>query len=89
MSVLSDLQNYIRRDEKEKYILAKLVKSSQKNIAEINKNIEDLNKTAQNKTSEEIQSEVQKIDNQILAEQKNDEGLELHYKKDYQGAISK
>ncbi len=85
----SDLQNYIQRDYKEKSTLAEQAKSSQKNISEINKNIADLNNTAKNKTSEEIQSEVQKIDSKILAEQKFNEGNELYYQKNYQGAISK
>ncbi len=92
----SDLQNYIRRDEQEKATLAEQAKSSQKNIAEINKNIEALNKTFKNKTSEEIQSEIQKIDNKILRRQRIDEankladkGWKLWEKKDYEGAILK
>lgn len=85
----SDLKNYVLRTENEKSYLTEQVKNSKKNIEEINKNIEDLNKNAKNKTSEEIKSEVQKIDNKIFAEQKNFEGLEFAYQKNYQSAAEK
>jgi len=85
----SDLQNYIRRDEKEKITIVQQNNDSQKNVEKIGNDFENLRKTAENKNSEQIQSEVQKINNEVLVQQKNDEGVELYYKKDYQGAISK
>ena len=78
-----ELSRYIKRDQKEKSTLIEQVKSSQKNIAEINQNIADLNKNPEKATA----TEIEKIDNKILAEQKNDEGWRAWDNKNFEQAL--
>lgn len=85
----SDLQNYIRRDEKEKFTIVQQNNESKKNVEKIGNDFDNLRNTAENKNAEQIKAEVEKIDNKVLAQQKFDEAGELYYKKDYQNAISK
>lgn len=78
-----ELSKYIKRDEKEKSTLIEQNKSSQKNIADINKQVEELKNNSQKATA----TEVQKIDNKILAQQKLDEANRLYYLKKYNQAV--
>ena len=80
-----ELSRYIQRDYQEKYNLIEQNKSSQKNIAKINKQVADLKNNSQKVTA----TEIEKINNEILSEQKLREGNLLDDQKNYQGAISK
>jgi len=85
----NELAKYVRRNEQERNNLIQQSKSSQENITKISNDFENFNKTAGNKTQAQVNSEVQKINNELLAQQKLDEGNELYYQQNYQGAISK
>ena len=84
----SDLQNYARRDEKEKLALAEQEKYLQKNIDEVNKNIEDLSKNT--KILEEqklLEMYVDQIDSNIKANQKIADSNKFYYEKKYKDFV--
>ena len=85
----SDLSAYVERDAKEKSILIHQDKNSQQNIADISKTFDDLRNNAGEKNSEQIKSEINKIDNRVLAEQKFDEGNALFDKYHFKEAVEK
>ena len=85
------IKQYLERGEEERIIIASQIEQSQKDIAGSLEKIERLNEAYNKAQSEEekekIRSEFAEADRHLLAEQKNSEGFELLYKKDYQGAI--
>ena len=83
----SDLQNYIRRDEKEKITIVQQNNDLQKNAEKISNDFENLRNTSENKTSEQIKNEIQKIDDDVLAQQKIDEGLQAWENKNFEKAL--
>lgn len=83
------LADYIDREEEDKYNFIQQNKYSQEFAEEIDQTFEDLKKTAENKNSEQIKSEVTKIYTKLLAQEELEEGLKLVYKKNYQAAIPK
>lgn len=85
----AELSKYINRDAKEKSDLISQNKNLQKSAAEVNQNFENLRKTSENKNTEQIKTEVTKIDNEILIQQKLAEAARLYYQDNYKAAISK
>ena len=84
------ITNYLRLDENEKINLINRYNSLQKIIDSNEKAADDLRnlaKSAQNKL--QIKSEFEKIDNEFLSNQKNEEGLNLYFKGKYIEAIER
>lgn len=90
------LNGYIKGDAKTKSEFIKQNKVLQNDISEINKNFDNLNNEVKNKTVEQVKTEIQKIDNQVLTQEKIDEanklasqGWQFWEQKDYENAILK
>ncbi|MBQ7479070.1 MAG: tetratricopeptide repeat protein, partial [Selenomonadaceae bacterium] len=85
------IKKYLERGEEERVAIVSQSEQAQKDIAGSLEKIERLNEAYNKAQSEEekekIRSEFAEADRHLLAEQKNSEGLELLYKKDYKGAI--
>ncbi len=81
----SNLSAYVRLDEQEKSNLISQNYDSQKNFSKINHNFETLRKNL----TENISADINKIDDEVLARQKFNEGRKLYYQKNYQGAVEK
>ncbi|MBQ1509792.1 MAG: tetratricopeptide repeat protein [Selenomonadaceae bacterium] len=85
------IQDWLSRDEKQRMTLIDQTEASQ---AEIQSSIEQLdritaqyNQAGSEQEKEQLKKEYNKADNELVAAQKNREGLELRYKGDYDGAI--
>ena len=89
----SEIQNWVKRDSENKSTIVTQTNEARKAAEENNKQVEDLRKRAENiKTDQDkskLKNEFNKVDNDFLANQKNDEGVKLHYQKDFNGAIKK
>lgn len=83
------INEYINRDANEKAKLIKQDKNTQAEFSELNARFEDLKMNAAKKTPKQVKEELKKINEEILAEEKVEEGNKYAYQRDYQGAISK
>ena len=83
------INEYLSRDSQEKSKLISQNKNLRQSFVETNNNFEELRKNAPNRTSEQRKAEIEKIDREISAEQKIEEGNKLAYQRDYASAISK
>ena len=87
----SEIQSWIKRDDKDKLMIISQTREAQKASEENDKKIEDLRKQYNSATSQSEKDKILKqmndADRDFLANQKNEEGLKLHYSKDYNGAI--
>ena len=83
------ISEYINRSAREKFKLIEQNRNLRESIVEIDANFEEIRKNTENKTPEEFKSEIEKLDNEILIEQKIDEGNKCLYQKDYSAAILK
>lgn len=84
----TELLNYMNRDAQEKANLVRQNKNLRLSLLEIDSDFEDLRKNSDNKTPEQIQADLNKIDNEISAAEKISEGNKFAYQKDYRSAIS-
>lgn len=84
-----EINEYINRDANEKAKLIKQDQNIQAEFAELNAKFEDLKMNAAKKTPKQLKSELKKINEEILAEEKIEEGNKFAYQRDYQGALSK
>ncbi|MBE8949948.1 MAG: tetratricopeptide repeat protein [Quinella sp. 3Q1] len=82
---------FIKRDEKEKVTIIQQNDSLQDAIAKNDKEFEDLKEQYKRATSQadkdRIIKQMEQVNRDFLANQKNEEGLKLNYAKDYHGAI--
>ncbi len=85
----SGISEYVLRSEQEKSNLIFQNQSVQNSVKEISKHFENLRKNVENKNVSQIKSDLQKIDNELLARQKFVEGNKFIYYHDYQVAIFK
>ena len=85
----NEINEYINRDANEKAKLIKQDKNTQAEFSELNARFEDLKMTAAKKTPKQVKAELKKINEEILAEEKVEEGNKFAYQRDYQGAMSK
>ena len=83
------INEYINRDANEKAKLIKQDKNTQAEFSELNARFEDLKMNAAKKTPKQVKDELKKINEEILAEEKIEEGNKSAYNRDYQGAMSK
>lgn len=84
-----EINEYINKDANEKAKLIKQDKNTQAEFSELNARFEDLKITAAKKTPKQVKEELKKINEEILAEEKVEEGNKSAYQRDYQGAMSK
>ena len=80
------INEYINRDANEKAKLIKQDKNTQAEFSELNARFEDLKMNAAKKTPKQVKDELKKINEEILAEEKIEEGNKSAYNRDYQGA---
>ena len=89
----SGIYNYLNRDSNGRSTIVQQNNSLQELIAENNKQVQDLRQRAMNASTDEeraaIRAEYQQVDNEFLAKQKIEEGNQLYYQGDYNGAIAK
>ena len=87
------ISNYLKLDSKNRITLETQNKELQKAVVDSNKEIETLEKNSTTtKTTEEknkVKAEMDKAYNELLVNQKLDEGNKFYYQKDYHNAISK
>lgn len=85
----AEISKYLNRNsqEKEKIILQN--KNLHRTIIEIDDEFENLRETVAQKTPEQIQAELQKIDNEISAAEKISEGNKFAYQENYSAAVEK
>ena len=85
----AEISKYLNRNsqEKEKIILQN--KNLHRTIIEIDGEFENLRETVAQKTPEQIQAELQKIDSEISASEKISEGNKFAYQKNYSAAVEK
>lgn len=83
----SGLTEYAQRDYQERQNLIQQDKSSQQYIDKIVADFENLRTTSENKTSEQIYSEITKIYNGILAQRKVDDGWVEWYGGNYEKSV--
>lgn len=87
----SEIQSWIKRDEKDKSTIISQTREAQKASAENDKKIEDLREKYNRATSQaerdNIIKQMNDADKEFLANQKFEEGNRLYYEKNYDGAI--
>lgn len=84
-----EITEYINRDANEKAKLIKQDKNTQAEFSELNARFEDLKMTAAKKTPKQVKEELKKINEEILAEEKVEEGNKFAYQRNYKEAMSK
>lgn len=86
------IKKYLERDEKEKAVIVRESNQTRQEINDSLAKIENLNqrynKAGSDKERESIKRDFNLTDEKLLALQKNEEGMALEYKGDYEGAIS-
>ena len=87
----SEIQSWIKRDDKDKSNIITQTREAQKVSEENDRQIEDLREKYNRATSQtekdSIRKQMNDSDRDFLANQKLEEGLELYYARDYDGAI--
>ncbi|MBR0261520.1 MAG: tetratricopeptide repeat protein [Selenomonadaceae bacterium] len=87
----SEIQSWIKRDDKEKSTIITQTREALKSSEENDRQIEDLrekyNRATTQAEKDKIREQMNDADRDFLANQKNEEGLKIHYAKDYNGAI--
>ena len=87
----SEVQNWIKRDSKEKLTIISQTRDAQKFSEENDKKIEELrekyNQTTSQAEKNKIRQQMDDLDRDFLANQKLEEGNKLYYAKNYDGAI--
>ena len=87
----SEIQSWIKRDDKEKSTIITQTREALKASEENDRQIEDLrekyNRATTQAEKDKIREQMNDADRDFLANQKNEEGLKIHYAKDYNGAI--
>ena len=87
----SEIQSWIKRDDKEKFNIVTQTREAQKASEENDRKIEDLREKYNRATSQAEKDNIRKqmtdADRDFLANQKFEEALKLYYAKDYHGAI--
>ena len=83
----SGLTAYIQRDYEERQKIVQQNNSSQENISKISNDFDNLRNSSEDVN--QVRYKFNQVDNEILVQQKNDEGNEFAYQKNYQSAISK
>ena len=79
------LTTYIKRDEQEKFKLIQQNKSSKENIFKINQDFDNLRNSLEN--IEQIKYKLNQIDNEVLEQQKIDEGWKAWENKNFEQAF--
>ena len=89
----SEIQSWLRRDGKDKSTIVTQTNEAIKAADDNTRKVEDLRKQVKNIKSEQernnIKSQFEQVDKEFMANQKNDEGLELDYQGKYNEAIKK
>ena len=83
-----ELLRYVKLDNQEKVTLIQQNNDFRKNIEKINNDFENFTKTAPNKNPQQIKSESKRINDEILVQQKLEEGYNHYYHGRWQAAIN-
>lgn len=83
------IYDYLKKSSEEKANIIQQDKNLQNSVLETVGNFEDVRANAKNQNVEQVHEDLNKIDNEISASEKIDEGNKLAYQEDYSAAISK
>ena len=87
----AELQNWIKRDDKDKSTIISQTREAQKASEENDRKVENLREQYNRATSQaekdKIRKQMKDADRDFLANQKLEEALKLYYAKDYHGSI--
>ena len=89
----AEVRSWLNRDAQNQANIVNQNNTAQQAAAENDRQVEDLRKRARNATTDEerarIRTEYEQADNEFLANQKFEEGNQLYYQQNYNGAIAK
>ena len=83
------IYDYLQKSSEEKANIIQQDKNLQNSVLEAVGNFENVRANAKNQNVEQVHEDLNKIDKEISASEKIDEGNKHSYKKDYSGAIKK
>lgn len=83
------ISDFMSRQTQEKTTIVRQNKNLRRSLMQIDNNFEEFRKVAENKTPEQIQADLDKINKELESAEKISEGNKLSYQKDYSAAISK